>query len=455
MEIFQTIWTALTTENETLVGISYFPLSFIDAIVNMLLFTTVLSINPPKKNKIIYVISISLLAILNRLFVPDPYTTTCNIFLTIFMVKFVLKAGWIKSLLSEFLVITTSSILELLMIQLYQLIFQISQIQILYVPLYRFACSLSIYLCVYLIYKAIYYFKFRIKFQIKLESMNTKTKVLFVFNALLGITAIGTQFYLVFFYNEKMPITITIISIVSLLAYFFISIYSLFNITKLETTSQNLEEAQLYNKTLILLHDSMRGFKHDFNNIVQGIGGYIETNNMDGLKKYYSQLLKDCNRVNNLTALNPTVVNNAAIYNIMANKYHRADEIGVQINLGIFIDLNEIENHMKIYEFTRILGILLDNAIEAASECTDKIVHVSFKKEETRNRLVMVIENTYANKDINIDRIFEKDFSTKSDKTNSGLGLWEVRQLLKKNNNLNLFTTKNDEYFIQQFEIYY
>ena len=97
----------------------------------------------------------------------------------------------------------------------------------------------------------------------------------------------------------------------------------------------------------------------------------------------------------------------------------------------------------------------MDNAIEAASECEEKIIQVSFRKEENRNRILMIIENTYSNKDIDTERIFEKDFSTKSKKTNSGLGLWEVRQILKKNNNLNLFTTKNEEFFIQQFEIYY
>ena len=199
----------------------------------------------------------------------------------------------------------------------------------------------------------------------------------------------------------------------------------------------------------------MRIFKHDFHNIVQGIGGYIDTNNMEGLKKYYSQLLKDCNRVNNLTALNPSVINNPAIYNVMADKYHKADGIGVQIKLGVFVDLNEFETHMKIYEFTKILGILMDNAIEASSECEEKVIHVSFRNEKNRHRLVMLIENTYVDKEINIDRIFEKDFSTKSKQTNSGLGLWEVRQILKKSNNLDLFTTKNEEFFRQQFEIYY
>ena len=47
---------------------------------------------------------------------------------------------------------------------------------------------------------------------------------------------------------------------------------------------------------------------------------------LEGLEKYYRQLLQDCNRVNNLTALSPTVINNPAIYNVVAAKYHRADE---------------------------------------------------------------------------------------------------------------------------------
>lgn len=123
------------------------------------------------------------------------------------------------------------------------------------------------------------------------------------------------------------------------------------------------------------------------------------------------------------------------------------------MNLEVFLDLSTL--NMKIYEFTRILGILMDNAIEAASDCENKSIHVSFRKEENRSRFVMVIENTYANKDIDINRIFDKDFSTKSKKTNSGLGLWEIRQILKKNNNLDLYTTKNEEYFIQEFSIYY
>ena len=75
------------------------------------------------------------------------------------------------------------------------------------------------------------------------------------------------------------------------------------------------------------------------------------------------------------------------------------------------------------------------------------------RTEPNRNRQVVIIENTYSNKDVNIDIIFEKGYTTK--KGNTGLGLWKVREILKRNENLNLYTTKNDKYFSQQFEMYF
>lgn len=451
MQIFQTIWTAMTTQNDIALSIIFFLLSFIEASVSMLLFTTIFDMKSSRKSKIIYVFLVAIVGSIIRIFIPDPFGSFINILFILCSIKFVFKASWLKALLSEFVMIALSTVLELFMFKFYQTVLNIPYDNVMTFPIYRILFTLSIYLCIYILYRIIRYFKFNIK----LENMTRKNKVLFVINTLLGILAIGIQFYLIVFYSDKMPIYITITSILSLLAYFVISFYSLLSTDKLDTTTRDLEEAQLYNKTLTILHDSIRGFKHDFHNIVQSIGGYADRGDLEGLRVYYRQLLQDCGRTNNLTALNPEVINNPAIYNVLATKYHKADEIGVQINLGIFINLNEIEKHMKIYEFTRILGILLDNAIEAAAECENKIIHVSFRKEQNRRRLLVIIDNTYKNKDINVDKIYEKDFSTKSKETNSGLGLWEVRQILKKNNNLNLFTTKSEEFFSQQFEIYY
>ena len=300
----------------------------------------------------------------------------------------------------------------------------------------------------FLLYLCFRYYKVNFS---NLEIVNKKKKILLLLNTIFGIILIGTQIYMITFYVSSIPFLITFLCILSLITYFLISMYTIFTVSKLETTSTSLEESQLYNKTLQILHDNIRAFKHDFWNIVQGLGGYIGRDDMEGLKEYYSKLLEDCQQVNNLTALSPSVINNPAIYNVLANKYHMADELGIKITLEVFMDLNEL--NMNSYEFTRILGILMNNAIEASKECDSKIINVTFRKDKRNHLQLIIIENTYKDKTIDTEKIYEKGYSTKEG--NTGIGLWEVRQIMRKHNNLNLFTTKNNDLFSQQFEIYY
>lgn len=118
--------------------------------------------------------------------------------------------------------------------------------------------------------------------------------------------------------------------------------------------------------------------------------------------------------------------------------------------MTFLLDLSTL--NMKIYEFARILGILLDNAIEASEECNEKIINITFRNDIRNNRQIISIENTYQNKEIDTEKIFEKGVSEKENHT--GLGLWEVRKIIKKNNNSNLFTSKTDKFFSQQLELY-
>lgn len=118
--------------------------------------------------------------------------------------------------------------------------------------------------------------------------------------------------------------------------------------------------------------------------------------------------------------------------------------------MTFLLDFNDLK--MKIYEFARILGILLDNAIEASNECSEKIINITFRNDTRNNRQLIIIENTYKNKDVDTEKIFEKGISEKENHT--GLGLWEIRKILKKNNNANLFTSKTDKFFSQQLELY-
>ena len=258
------------------------------------------------------------------------------------------------------------------------------------------------------------------------------------------------QMYLIVYYNERSSIFIVLLNLVFLIAYFVISISTMVKTMKLEKTEKDLEQEKNYNKTLQIFYDNIRGFKHDFANIISGIGGYVSTNDMQGLDKYYHQLLLDCQQNNNLESLNPETINNPAIYSVLANKYYKADNLGITISLECFIDFKKL--HMEIYEFTRILGILMDNAIEASQECDEKQIHVIIREEPRRNRQLLIVENTYKNKDVDIEKIYEKGYSTKEH--NTGLGLWEVNKIISRRKNLSRFTSKTNKFFKQQIEIY-
>ena len=449
MDILQTIWTAMSTPNESLVRIIFIPFTYLEVFVVMLYYSTILNIQSSNKKKLIYVLIYGTIANLFIVVTPLSYIVFVNIIIWPVLIFFILKTSILKALLAEVITIVTTSILDYVFANVFLRLFNITTEMVLQIPIYRLISFLSMYLILFLLTIVIKVFKLNVKI---LDNVNTKTKILLIINTLLIVLVVCMQFYLITFYSSNMPLLITIINIISLIAYFGVSIYSIINSSKLQTTQLSLDNANTTIHSLQILHDELRTVKHDFNNMVNCIGGYVLTEDIHGLKKYYQQLLEECNRTNNLYALSPQVINHPAIYHMLATKYYEADQMSVQIFLNVFLDLNEIEKHMRILDFTRILGILLDNAIDAAKECDKKEINVTFRKDVDNRMIMVIIQNTYRNKDVDTEKIFLKGLTSKEN--HSGLGLWKVRQILNKNNNLNLYTTKNDEYFNQQFEIY-
>lgn len=447
MEIFQTIWTALTTENELLANLIVLPVNLLESIINTLIFTTVLNINISKKQRLKYIFIITSMLYLTSFFIPNPYKFFVNLIVIILSIHFILHVSFLKSIICLIIPTLLAIISESLLIKLCMHFFNYDITTLTTYPLYRFLISLSIQILVFLIYLIIKYFK--IQFSI-LENMQNKNKTIFIANFSIAIVTIAVQFFIAGFYIEKLPVYIVILSNLTLVTYLLFSLYSLSKSTQLELTTLNLEQEKEHNRILKLAQDDIRGFRHDFTNIICTIGGYVHTKDMEGLTNYYNQIQKDVVKVNNLTALNPDIINNPAIYALITSKYDKAADLNISMSVEVFTDLNSLP--MKIYEFTRILGILLDNAIEAAQECDEKNVYIHIRKDEKHNRQLLIVENTYKDKTIDTDKIFEKNYSTKP--KNTGLGLWEVRQILKRNNNLNLYTTKNERLFKQQLEIY-
>lgn len=449
MDLLNNIWTAISTPNEELLNILSIPITlFIEVPLTFWLITTVFNINYSKRHRNIYIIITSVIAILTIYVINWPFNVILNYLAAFIVLYFILKLNIIKSFICSFFPSIIFSLVGYLILNPYLTILHISYEDANIVPIYRIPFIFIMYSIIFIINLI---FKYRSITVNLLDNLNYKNKAIIIINFIFGFFYIIIQGILTVNYIDVLPIQFTFFSFVCLLIYFAFSFFTLSKIISLVTTTQKLESAEEYNKTLHILHDSVRGFKHDFDNIVTTIGGYIKTNDMSGLENYYSQLEEDCEKVNNLYILNPDIINNPGIYNLLTTKYSEAEEKGIKVNLTFLLDLDNL--NMKIYEFARILGILLDNSIEASSECDEKVLNIVFRNDSKNNRNIILIENTYNNKDVNLDEIFNKGVSGKENHT--GLGLWEIRQILKKNNNVNLHTTKNDKYFSQQLEIYY
>ena len=448
MEVLNNIWIAISTPNEGLVNILIIPLFLLENYLTLFLFTSILNIYSNKKNKLTYILIMSIISIINLFFIPNPFNIFVNYTVMFFIIKFIFKINNLKNLLGIVLSALIFALIGILILNPYITILDITSDEVLYTPIYKIGYLLLTYILLFIVSFIIKYRKLNLEI---LEDLDNKNKYIIIANLAFGLVTLLIQAIITFYYTDKLPVIITFLSFLSLLAYFCISIYSFTRIMKLTLTTRKLQSAEEYNNTLRILHDNVRGFKHDFDNIVTTIGGFIRTDDMEGLKKYYLQLEDDCQRVNNLYILNPEVVNNDGIYNLLTKKYYEADSKDIKVNITFLLDLSKL--NMKIYEFARILGILLDNAIEASSVCKEKLINITFREDSRNSRQLIIIENTYKNKDVDTEKIFEKGVSGKEE--HSGLGLWEVRKIVKKNKNINLFTTKNEKFFIQQLEIYY
>lgn len=248
-------------------------------------------------------------------------------------------------------------------------------------------------------------------------------------------------------YKRKERIKMIIINI--LLAGFLIMTLGI--IKRIRKDKHEIENLEYSNKRLQSNFDSVRAFKHDFNNIMQAMGGYIALNDMDGLRKMYESIIEECQTINNIQSINEKIINNPAIYNLINHKYSKAKENGINMKLEVLIDLQKLK--VSDYDLCRILGILIDNAIEASIDCEDKFISIKFLHDRMNNRDLIIIENSCKNCLIDINKLYEKGFSSKKEKINHGIGLWKVKQILRKNKNMHIYTAR-DKLFKQQLEIY-
>ena len=213
-----------------------------------------------------------------------------------------------------------------------------------------------------------------------------------------------------------------------------------------EIQLQNLSN---YSQQVEGLYQEIRGFRHDYANILSSLKIGIDQKDIKLVSQVYDSVLKNSGeklKGKRFDVAHLRNINDLALKSLLLSKLSEAQNLSVPVSLETSEQFS-IKN-MEQIDFLTITSILLDNAIESAAEGG---IAVCFLEDTEWNKLVMIVKNFTLEREIELRDIFKRDNSSKG--VGRGIGLANVRKILKSYPNVCLKTTSKNYVFTQILEI--
>lgn len=215
---------------------------------------------------------------------------------------------------------------------------------------------------------------------------------------------------------------------------------------------RKLNDAKQKNEILSAQYDGVREIRHNFSNFLQALYGYIAVKDLRGIEEMCKSATKETINAVDEQIISLRKIKNPALINLITTKYELARQNCVKMHIDV--KTNFFESSICMYDLCKVLGILLDNAIEAASISEEKVVDFKFIENKKCRKKIFIIENTFlSTREFDVDKIYIKGYTTKNSAVQThGLGLWTVKKIVESNERINL-KTKVNERFCQKIEI--
>ena len=205
-------------------------------------------------------------------------------------------------------------------------------------------------------------------------------------------------------------------------------------------------DMERYSRHIEELYKEVRGFRHDYTNLLTSLRLGIEEEDMEQIKEVYDSVLKDSSQKlqDNKYDLGRLVnIRDRALKSLLAGKFIKAREKDIVFNVEVPEEI-QVES-MNLLDFLTIVSILCDNAIEASVEASQPRVSIAFLKSGAQE--TFIIENSIKEEGINISEIFSFGVSSKGE--DRGVGLYTVMKIVESYPNASLNTTCQDQVFRQ------
>ena len=273
---------------------------------------------------------------------------------------------------------------------------------------------------------------------------------------LILLTAIYANFILIYIYQPPYEVlTIKAMTdIIVILGVTCIGILSISGEMKMENLTKHYQEMYEYSRANAELLKEYKMQVHENKNNLLMIKGMLDEDNQN-IKEYIDIILKeiDDSKINTnywLTELQNIPL--PGIRNFINYKLIKLRDLGAEIEVFISSEMKNVNPSFlpnKDYnQLTTILGVILDNMIEAIKETDKKLISINIYLES--NKIHGEFVNTFANQ-IDMNRLSEIGYTTKGKR--HGVGLSLVAKIVKMNKRFECNPRIMDDFFCQHLTI--
>ena len=239
-----------------------------------------------------------------------------------------------------------------------------------------------------------------------------------------------------------------IITMIILLLFSAVGIFLLKQNSTIEETKLKYKQEVKYSKVVSKVTAEYRKANHEHKNELSVIRGMTNKNNKK-LLDYLDVLIEKKNNIKYRWATELSYISLDGLKSLINYKLLEMEELNINITLTISKDISkmgfkniDIKKEDNLYN---IIGIYLDNAMQASAESKEKLVNIDIHKEN--KSMVIIIGNTYKG-NINLNKLGEYGYTTKG--KNHGVGLNIVRTILEEENVFKANRKLIDNYYVQE-----
>lgn len=214
--------------------------------------------------------------------------------------------------------------------------------------------------------------------------------------------------------------------------------------------SLQMRDLENYSRQIEDLYREVRGFRHDYTNLLVTLKIGIDSGDMNQVKDIYDAVLKDSSKtlshqkydVGRLANLE-----NSALKSLLSSKFMEASS--KQIVCGLEVPEPIQPKGIELLDLVIIVSVLCDNAIEAAIHAAHPQMQISYLT--SAGKQVFILENSIKEERIATKDLTQFGFSSKG--KGRGVGLYNVSKILEKYPHISWTTSSQNYTFSQVLEI--